>query len=153
MIVITEAIFEELYEIFDENFEDNVKIDKETLKNNIYNEKYRIYILTLKNEIIGAFIYNPIISLKSENIVFIEYIFIKKEYQSMGYGKRFIKECLEKLNSVYKSIYLDCVETLISYYEKLMFKKIGYKYKNGVKLFLMGNIEYNNFKKYWMVNL
>lgn len=152
MRVITETMFEEIYEIFDENFEDNIKIDKETLKENLYTGKYRIYILTLRNEIIGAFIYNPIISIKSEKSVFIEYIFIKKEYQCMGYGKKFIRECLENLSD-YTSIYLDCVETLISYYEKLMFKKKGYKYKNGVKLFLMCINGNSNFRKYWKENL
>lgn len=88
---LTHHLFEHIYAIFDESFPNEIKITKKELEKNLFNGSFRLFVLTLKDEIIGAFVYHPIISMQS--CVFIEYIFIKKAYQSKGYGKYFIQTC------------------------------------------------------------
>lgn len=150
MLVLDEEIFEQIYEIFDENFPDHIKIEKEILYENLFSGKYKLFVLKKQDEIIGSFIYNPIISIPG--CVFIEYIFIKKEYQNRGYGKRFIKDCLEKLD--YKSIYLDCEKNLISYYEKLDFKSVNICKFNKTILYLLYYGKQNKmFTRHWMYYL
>ena len=151
MPVLNEIIFEKVYEIFDENFPDHIKIEKEILRENLFSGKYKMYALSIRDEIIGAFIYNPIISLSG--CVFIEYIFIKKEYQNRGYGKRFIKDCLGKLKK-YKTIYLDCEKNLISYYEKLDFKSVNIcKYDRTILHLMCFGKENKMFTRHWLYHL
>jgi predicted GNAT family N-acyltransferase len=151
MRVLTPQLFEEVYAMFDYNFPNEIKITKKELHENLFSDTYKMLLLTLNDEIIGAFIYNPIISIP--NCMFIEYIFIKKEYQNKGYGKKFIQNCLDKLS--YKYVMLDCQKNLISYYEKLDFYYVNKcKYNaNGVCLYLMCFTHTENMIKYWIDHL
>jgi GNAT superfamily N-acetyltransferase len=146
---LTYALFEEVYAMFDESFPNEIKITKQELKQNLFSGNFQMFLLMSKDEIIGVFVYHPIISIR--HCVFIEYIFIKKAYQSKGYGKHFIQECLSRLIKDYTHIFLDCQPHLISYYEKLGFVNMNQRKINvhNIELYLMAQHECSEFLDVW----
>jgi predicted GNAT family N-acyltransferase len=122
MPALTPELFEEIYEMFDASFPNEIKLSKKELRSNIFSGTFRMYILTLGKEVIGCFVYNPITSI--QRCVFIEYLFIKKSYQNQKYGTAFLAECIHNLQNEYDTLFLDCQEHLIPYYEKRGFGRM-----------------------------
>lgn len=134
MRALTSTLFEEIYEMFDASFPSEIKLSKEELKTNVFSGAFKMYILTFENEVIGCFVYNPL-----QSLVFIEYLFIKQSYQNKKYGSFFLAECIRLLSTQFGTLFLDCQEHLIPYYQKrgFTYEKISKKTPKGVELHLM----------------
>lgn len=147
MRTLTQELFEEVYKMFDASFPSEIKLSKEELKTNVFSGAFKMYILTLETEVIGCFVYKPF-----QSFVFIEYLFIKQSYQNKRYGSFFLAECIRLLSDTYSTLFLDCQEHLIPYYQKrgFTYEHISKKTPKGVELHLMRYGNPIEFVKQWI---
>lgn len=99
---------------------------KEVFKKIKSDKNYKIYVAVLDSKVIGTttlFIEQKFIH-NGGKVGHIEDVAVIKEHQGTGIGQKVIKALLEyaKKEGCYKTI-LDCTDDLISYYEKIGFKR------------------------------
>lgn len=104
----------------------NPKKVKEIFKKIRSDKNYKIYVAVLDSKIVGTttlFIEQKFIH-DGGKVGHIEDVAVRKEYQGRGIGQKVVKALLEyaKKEGCYKTI-LDCNEDLISFYEKIGFKR------------------------------
>lgn len=89
-------------------------------------KNYKIYVAVLDSKVVGTttlFIEQKFIH-DGGKVGHIEDVVVRKEYQGKGIGQKVVKALLEyaKKEGCYKTI-LDCTDDLISFYEKMGFKR------------------------------
>lgn len=104
----------------------NPKKVKEIFKKIRSDKNYKIYVAVLDSKVVGTttlFIEQKFIH-DGGKVGHIEDVAVRKEYQGKGIGQKVVKTLLEyaKKEGCYKTI-LDCNEDLISFYEKIGFKR------------------------------
>jgi glucosamine-phosphate N-acetyltransferase len=99
---------------------------KEIFKKIKSDKNYKIYVAVLDSKVVGTttlFIEQKFIH-DGGKVGHIEDVAVRKEYQGKGIGQKVVKALLEyaKKEGCYKTI-LDCTDDLISFYEKMGFKR------------------------------
>ena len=99
---------------------------KEIFKKIKSDKNYKVYVAVLDSKVVGTttlFIEQKFIH-DGGKVGHIEDVAVRKEYQSKGVGQKIVKALLEyaKKEGCYKTI-LDCTNDLISFYEKIGFKR------------------------------
>ena len=99
---------------------------KEVFKKIKSDKNYKIYVAVLDSKVVGTttlFIEQKFIH-DGGKVGHIEDVAVRKEYQGKGIGQKVVKALLEyaKKEGCYKTI-LDCTDDLISFYEKMGFKR------------------------------
>ena len=99
---------------------------KEIFKKIKSDKNYKVYVAVLDSKVVGTttlFIEQKFIH-DGGKVGHIEDVAVRKEYQGKGVGQKIVKALLEyaKKEGCYKTI-LDCTNDLISFYEKIGFKR------------------------------
>ena len=99
---------------------------KEVFKKIKSDKNYKIYVAILDSKVVGTttlFIEQKFIH-DGGKVGHIEDVAVRKEYKGKGVGQKVVKALLEyaKKEGCYKTI-LDCTDDLISFYEKMGFKR------------------------------
>ena len=99
---------------------------KEVFKKIKSDKNYKIYVAVLDSKVVGTttlFIEQKFIH-DGGKVGHIEDVVVRKEYQGKSIGQKVVKALLEyaKKEGCYKTI-LDCTDDLISFYEKMGFKR------------------------------
>jgi len=123
-------VLQELLRIYSENFPDDISIKK---VHQIFKEKdYKFLYLQQNKKILGGLVLTQI----DDDLIYIEYLFVDKEYQSKGVGKKLLNKLLDDYSDF--RISLHCENFLIKYYEKFGFtQKEGIYYFRNKKFNLM----------------
>ena len=99
---------------------------KEIFKKINSDKNYKVYVAVLNSKIVGTaaiFIEQKFIH-SGGKVGHIEDVSIRKKFQDKGVGQKIVKALLEyaKKKGCYKTI-LDCTDDLVSFYEKIGFKR------------------------------
>lgn len=137
----------EAYPQFIENFPHNELKTLNHMKDLMKNFDYKLYIL-YDCEPIG---YSLIYEIKEQKKLLLDYIFIKKNFQNMGYGAKFLKEIIKLYTPLFSGMFLEIeIPTKdnqitirrLKFYENFGAKKIDCQYifpnnSGGLSLELM----------------
>jgi glucosamine-phosphate N-acetyltransferase len=78
-------------------------------------------------QIVGlvSFFVEPKFYHGGKSVLHIEDLIVKKEYQGKGIGKVLVKEIIKLFSSSCYKVILNCSDEVVSFYEKLGFKRSG----------------------------
>lgn len=124
----------EIYTLMTQKFPPNEMKSQEHFKNLLENFSYHIYILYDKNPVGYSLIYE----MENEKILLLDYFFIKKEYQGIGMGTKFLELIENHYNKFFNGLLLEVEfptgnpknteDRRIKFYEKFGAKKTNVEY-------------------------